>query len=135
GLKFVVPPSSGGIAEPTSFRLKAGLRTFFSRSQPMDASITAALSFGFILGLRHALDPDHLVAVSTIVSEHKSVARSSLVGTFWGLGHTMSLLLAGIAVIAFRIRIPDRVAVWMEVTVALSLVMVGLEAMGNPPER
>src|SRR6185369_10513067 len=63
-----------------------------SGAAQMDASITAALTLGFVLGLRHALDPDHLVAVSTIVSEHKSVARSSLVGTFWGLGHTSSLL-------------------------------------------
>src|SRR6185295_11101042 len=62
----------------------------------MNSTIGAALSLGFVLGLRHALDPDHLVAVSTIVSEHKSVLRSSLVGTFWGLGHTASLLALGI---------------------------------------
>lgn len=57
----------------------------------MDVSLVTALSLGFFLGLRHALDPDHLVAVSTIVSEHKSVLRSSLIGTFCGIGNTVSL--------------------------------------------
>jgi sulfite exporter TauE/SafE len=90
------------------------------------------LLLGFALGLKHALDPDHMVAVSTIVSESKSIARSSLVGTFWGLGHTMSLLLAGIAVIAFRIRIPERVALWMEFAVALMLVILGAKALLKP---
>ena len=51
------------------------------------------LGLGFVLGLKHALDPDHMVAVSTIVSESKSIRRSSLVGTFWGLGHTTSLFI------------------------------------------
>ena len=90
------------------------------------------LVLGFALGLKHALDPDHMVAVSTIVSESKSIARSSLVGTFWGLGHTMSLLLAGIAVIAFRIRIPGRVALWMEFAVASMLVLLGAKALLKP---
>jgi len=90
------------------------------------------LLLGFALGLKHALDPDHMVAVSTIVSESKSIARSSLVGTFWGLGHTMSLLLAGIAVIAFRIRIPERMALWMEFAVALMLVILGAKALLKP---
>src|SRR5437764_14983116 len=98
----------------------------------MNGMFLSVLGLGFVLGLKHALDPDHMVAVSTIVSESKSMKRSSLVGTFWGLGHTMSLLLAGIAVIAFRIRIPDRVALWMEFTVALMLVMLGLKALLKP---
>src|SRR6266849_7118251 len=94
-----------------------------------NGTLISVLGLGLILGLRHALDPDHVVAVSTIVSESKSVKRSSLVGTFWGLGHTMSLLLAGIAVIAFRIRIPEHVALWMEFAVALMLVILGAKAL------
>jgi len=57
--------------------------------------LTTVLGLGFVLGLRHALDPDHLVAVSTIVGECRSVKKSSLIGTFWGLGHTVSLPLVG----------------------------------------
>ena len=92
----------------------------------MDSSVTAALTFGFILGLRHALDPDHLVAVSTIVSEHKSVARSSLIGTFWGLGHTASLLAVSILILFLRASIPEHIALWMEIPVALMLVCLGV---------
>jgi len=92
----------------------------------MDSSITAALTFGFVLGLRHALDPDHLVAVSTIVSEHKSVGRSSLVGTFWGLGHTASLLAVSLVILLLRVWIPEHIALWMEIPVALMLIALGV---------
>jgi ABC-type nickel/cobalt efflux system permease component RcnA len=92
----------------------------------MDSSITAALAFGFVLGLRHALDPDHLVAVSTIVSEHKSVGRSTLVGTFWGLGHTTSLLALSVVLLLLRASIPERIALWMEIPVALMLIILGV---------
>lgn len=92
----------------------------------MDSSITAALSFGFVLGLRHALDPDHLVAVSTILSEHKSVGRSSLVGTFWGLGHTASLLAVSVVILLLRASIPENIALWMEIPVALMLIALGV---------
>ena len=92
----------------------------------MDSSITAALTFGFVWGLQHALDPDHLVAVSTIVSENKSVRRSSLVGTFWGLGHTASLLAVSVVILVLRASIPERVALWMEIPVALMLIALGV---------
>ncbi|MFY9557898.1 MAG: urease accessory protein UreH [Blastocatellia bacterium] len=95
----------------------------------MDSSITAALTFGFILGLRHALDPDHLVAVSTIVSEHKSVARSSLIGTFWGLGHTASLLSVSLVILMLRTSIPEHITPWMEVPVAIMLIALGAGAI------
>src|SRR5438046_5081730 len=81
----------------------------------------SVLGLGFVLGMKHALDPDHMVAVSTIVSESRSVRRSSLIGTFWGLGHTLSLLCASVVVIALKVRIPDRIALWMEFTVGLML--------------
>ncbi|MEK6324139.1 MAG: urease accessory protein UreH [Acidobacteriota bacterium] len=94
----------------------------------MDSRITAVLTFGFILGLRHALDPDHLVAISTIVSEHKSVARSSLVGTFWGLGHSASLLAIGVVLLLLRASIPETITLWMEVPVAGMLIALGVTA-------
>src|SRR5215510_2186613 len=98
----------------------------------MNGMFLSVLTLGFVLGLKHALDPDHMVAVSTIVSESKSVKRSSLVGTFWGLGHTLSLLCAGIVVIALKVQISDRVALWMEFTVALMLILLGVRAMLRP---
>ena len=92
----------------------------------MDSSISVILATGFIFGLQHALDPDHLVAVSTIVSEHKSVSRSSLVGTFWGVGHTSSLLLVSLIVLLLRVSIPENIARWMEAPVALMLIVLGV---------
>ena len=95
-------------------------------------TLIGLLGLGLILGLRHALDPDHIAAVSTIVSESRSVRRSSLIGTCWGLGHTMSLLVAGVLVIALKIQISDRLALWMEFAVALMLILLGLKAVLKP---
>ena len=93
-----------------------------------NGTLIGLLGLGLILGLRHALDPDHIAAVSTIVSESRSVRRSSLIGTFWGLGHTMSLLIAGVLVIALKVQISDRAALWVEFAVALMLIFLGLKA-------
>jgi len=93
-----------------------------------DATFTM-LGLGLVLGLRHALDPDHVAAVSTIVSESKSLRRSSLVGTFWGLGHTVALLLAGIFVLALKFQISPRFALWMEFVVALMLILLGARSL------
>ena len=96
-----------------------------------DGMLITALAVGFVLGLRHALDPDHIVAVSTIVSECKSLRRSSLVGTFWGLGHTFSLLVVGLGVIALKLNLTERVAAWMEFAVAVMLVGLGVKAVAT----
>ena len=55
------------------------------------------LAFGFVLGLKHAVEADHQAAVSAIVSEHRSLWASSLVGGLWGVGHTIALLFAGVS--------------------------------------
>lgn len=92
----------------------------------MDGSIAAALTFGFVLGLRHALDPDHLVAVSTIVSEQKSMLGSSLIGTFWGLGHTASLVAISTLILILRTSIPENITPWLEFPVAIMLTVLGV---------
>src|SRR5207253_8675227 len=83
-----------------------------------DGTGLAILGLGFALGVRHALDPDHLVAVSTIVSRNKSIARSSLAGAFWGLGHTASLFICGTIVLALRLSIPESFVATAEKAVA-----------------
>ena len=98
----------------------------------MKGMFFSVLGLGFVLGLKHALDPDHMAAVSTIVSESKSMKRSSLIGTFWGLGHTLSLLCAGIVVIALKVQISERIASWMEFGVALMLILLGIRAVLKP---
>jgi len=95
----------------------------------MEPSLYAAFGLGLILGIQHALDPDHLIAVSTIVSEHKSFKWASLIGAFWGLGHTTTLFVVGLLVIGLRITISPQVAAVLEFLVAIMLVLLGLNVL------
>jgi high-affinity nickel permease len=91
----------------------------------MDSSLVTALGLGLLLGLRHALDADHVAAVSTLVSRERGLVRSCLLGAFWGAGHTLALLGAGIAVIAFKLTITPGVEEALERMVGLVLVLLG----------
>ncbi|HYR74858.1 MAG TPA: hypothetical protein VEM96_03360 [Pyrinomonadaceae bacterium] len=91
----------------------------------MNGSLALALGIGFALGLKHATEADHLVAITTIVSEQRSIWRSGLVGALWGVGHTASLLAAGVLVIILGIAIPDPVAGVLEFLVALMIIFLG----------
>jgi len=91
----------------------------------MNEPLLATLGLGFVLGLKHATEADHLAAVSTIVSEKRSVWQSAAVGALWGMGHTMSLLVAGFVVIALGVAIPERVANFLELLVALMIIFLG----------
>ena len=91
--------------------------------------VFALLALGLVFGLKHATEVDHVVAVSTIVSEHRNVLRSALVGGLWGVGHTASLILVGVLVLVFRVAIPQRVANWLEFGVALMIIALGLLAI------
>lgn len=95
----------------------------------MTTLLWGAVVLGFVLGLRHALDPDHVIAVSTIVSTERSWKRSSLIGSFWGLGHATSLLTLGGIIVAFRINISEVAASRLEIIVSVMLVGLGLYAI------
>ena len=84
---------------------------------------------GFLLGLQHAVEADHLAAVSTIVSEKKSLWSASIVGGLWGLGHTLSLLLAGGLVIFFKLQISETTEARLEAIVGIMLVILGINAL------
>ncbi len=90
----------------------------------MDSALPL-LALGFALGLKHATEADHLVAVTTVVSEHRSLWRSAAVGGLWGLGHTASLFAAGGLLIVLRVTIPEGVRVALELAVALMIVLLG----------
>jgi hypothetical protein len=92
-------------------------------------ALAAILLSGFVVGLVHALDADHLAAVATIVSERRSLLSSSLIGGWWGLGHTLSLLLAGVAVILLQVQISERLEQTLEFCVALMLIGLGLNVL------
>ena len=79
-----------------------------------------------MLGIRHATDPDHIVAVTTIVARERSVLKAAGIGAVWGLGHTITLLLVGGAIIAFKIGFNARLGLSMELCVAVMLIVLGL---------
>ena len=89
------------------------------------SSIVSAALLGFVLGLQHATDADHLVAVATIVSRERRFSAGALVGVFWGLGHMLTLGLAGVVLIAFGLRVPPRLETGFELAVAVMLVALG----------
>jgi len=94
-----------------------------------------ALVLGIVLGLKHAFDPDHVVAVSTIVGEYRNPLRSFWVGISWGLGHTTTLFLAGIVIIVlkkkFFLEIPEGLALFLEFAVGIMLVGLGVQVIFN----
>ena len=91
-----------------------------------DSHIFSLLSLGFLFGLKHALDADHVAAILTIATENRTFWRSSLIGFCWGVGHTVILLVVGTAVLLFKLTIPSAWAKLFEVAVGLMLVGLGL---------
>jgi ABC-type nickel/cobalt efflux system permease component RcnA len=81
---------------------------------------------GFFLGMRHATDPDHVIAVSTIVSRQPTIRAALLIGGLWGVGHTLTIVAVGGAIVLFTIVIPPRLGLTMEMAVALMLIVLGM---------
>jgi ABC-type nickel/cobalt efflux system permease component RcnA len=95
----------------------------------MATSLLTLLTLSFLLGLRHALEVDHIAAVATIASARRGMWSSSIVGALWGLGHTAALLLMAGAVIGFGLRIPPSVASMLELGVAVMLIGLGVRLL------
>src|SRR2546423_1410786 len=93
------------------------------------------LGIGLLFGLKHATEVDHVVAVSTIASQQRNVLRSALVGALWGAGHTASLLIVGVIVLALRIAIPEHVSNWLEFGVALMIIGLGTAGLWRALRR
>jgi len=91
-----------------------------------DLHFMTMLGLGFLLGLWHALDADHVAAVSTLLAKRPDLRRSGFIGLCWGCGHSMVLLIVGLAVLALKITIPDPVAQALESVVGLMLVALGI---------
>ncbi len=89
-------------------------------------TLFSILLLGFFLGMRHATDPDHVVAVATIVSRQRSIGGAALTGIYWGIGHSLTLLVVGGAIIYFGIVIPARLGLSLEFCVALMLIFLGV---------
>jgi hypothetical protein len=91
--------------------------------------LLASSSLGSLLGMRHALEPDHLAAVTTLVSEERSSYKAALLGACWGLGHTFALVVVGAVLVALRAEMPAHVADLFEFFVALMLIALGVRAI------
>src|SRR5215472_176688 len=89
-------------------------------------SLAAITLVGFVLGMRHATDPDHVIAVSTIVSRQRSIQGAARVGALWGLGHTLTILAVGACIILFNVIIPPRLGLALELAVGMMLVLLGV---------
>ena len=91
--------------------------------------LTTGSTLGAVLGMRHALEPDHLAAVSTLVAGERRSIRAVFLGVCWGLGHTAALVAVGTIVIALRAELPERLTDFFELGVALMLIALGTQAI------
>jgi len=92
----------------------------------MTLTVLSVVALGFFLGMRHATDPDHVIAVTTIVTRERSVKLAAWIGALWGVGHTVTIALVGSAIIVFNLVVPPRLGLAMELAVGLMLVALGL---------
>ena len=133
GLAGVLPVVSAGIITVIGFGIAAEsfAATGFlgGTSLLFQTQVLIVLGLGLLLGLKHATDADHIVAVTTFVSESKSLWRSCGIGVFWGIGHTLSLALAGFVVIVFKVSIPDWLEPRLELLVAGMLIVLGARVL------
>lgn len=89
-------------------------------------SVLPIAALGFFLGMRHATDADHVIAVSTIVSRHRTVGHAALIGALWGVGHTLTIFIVGGGIIVFGWVIPEKAGLSMEFAVGLLLILLGI---------
>lgn len=85
----------------------------------------AIIALGLVLGVRHATDPDHVVAVTAIAARYRRLAPAALVGAVWGLGHSLTIFIVGGAIVLFNLTVPPRVGLGFEFAVGLALTTVG----------
>lgn len=90
---------------------------------------------GLLMGMRHATDPDHVIAVTTIVSRERRLATAARIGIVWGIGHTLTVLAVGAVIIIFKIAIPARIGLALEFAVAIVLILLGVSAAAGLIQR
>lgn len=90
------------------------------------STLVGLLGLGLLLGLKHATETDHVVAVSTFVSQTRSLKKSTMAGVLWGIGHTITLFIVGGIILLLKVNIPEKVAMGMELPVAIVLVVLGV---------
>lgn len=95
----------------------------------MEITLLSVLALGFLLGIKHAIEPDHVIAVSTIASKSKKLWDASLAGVFWGIGHTATLFTIGIILIVMKGDLSDKWSMTLEFLVGIMLVYLGIASL------
>jgi hypothetical protein len=95
----------------------------------MDSMLLSTLMVGFFLGIKHALEPDHVVAVSTLASESRNLKQSSIAGVVWGIGHSLTILIIGLLVFMFNVSFPERLSWFFELLVGMMIISLGISSM------
>lgn len=98
-------------------------------------SAFSILFLGFMLGMRHATDADHVVAVTTIVSSAPSLRSASRAGVLWGIGHSLTIMFVGGAIVVFRLTVPPRLGLALEFAVAVMLIVLGVLTLSTRATR
>jgi len=93
------------------------------------------LGLGFLLGVEHAFEPDHIVAISSLISKEKNLKKTTILGAIWGVGHTTTLFLAGIIILTLKITIPETIALSLEFLVGLVIIFLGFYVIRDIIEK
>jgi ABC-type nickel/cobalt efflux system permease component RcnA len=101
----------------------------------MEASLLSVLAVAFVLGIKHAIEPDHVIAVSTVATQTKRLWNASLAGLFWGIGHTATLFVVGMVFLLVKNGIPEKVAMSLEFLVGIMLVYLGITSLFSYKKR
>jgi hypothetical protein len=121
----------GSTLPATSAAVESGSESGAGDSSLVGLGLLGVLGLGLLFGLKHATEADHVVAVSSIVSEHRNVLKAALVGGLWGIGHTVSIVTVGFVVLLFRVAIPKSLADWLEFGVAFMIIGLGVKACAS----
>lgn len=97
----------------------------------MEISLLSLLAFGFVLGIKHSIEPDHVIAVSTIASRYRTWWKSSLTGVFWGIGHTATLFIVGTLILLLKGEIQEGWTLSFEFIVGMMLILLGINTFFN----
>src|SRR5262249_28432960 len=101
----------------------------FAAPNTIPLGLAASCAYGTLLGMRHAIEPDHLAAISTLLTGERTRARAAWLGAFWGLGHTLTLLAAGAAMVALRADMPPSASWAFELCVIVLLIAFGARSI------
>lgn len=101
----------------------------------MEITLLSVLAIGFLMGIKHAVEPDHVIAVSTIASKSRKLWDASLAGVFWGIGHTATLFIVGIIIILMKGAISNTWSMSLEFLVGIMLVYLGITSILNTRKK